>query len=98
MQVVVDPIKLEEKEMYADDDARSSVFKPEGTVGIKYRREKQLETMARLNVTYGQLFAQSKEKNLNNETLEVSRSALRFTDLHDRAGCMEVKGAIRMVL
>lgn len=115
IQVVVDPtINPEQMEMYADEDSRGGVLEPEGIVGIKYRREKQLETMARLDPTYGQLVAQSKEKNLNKETLEsvkvkmaereqilgpvYQQIALQFADLHDRAGRMEAKGTIRMAL
>ena len=48
--VVVDPtINPDYMEMYADEDARGGVLEPEGIVGIKYRRDKQLETMARLD-------------------------------------------------
>ena len=111
----MDPtINPEQMEMYADDDARGGVLEPEGIVGIKYRREKLLETMARLDPTYGELVARSKEKNLNKETLEsikvkmaereqilgpvYQQIALQFADLHDRAGRMQAKGTIRMPL
>lgn len=54
--VVVDPtINEDMMEMYADEESRGGVLEPEGIVGIKYRREKQLDTMARLDQTYGDL-------------------------------------------
>jgi Carboxyl transferase domain len=92
-------------EMYADEDSRGGVLEPEGIVGIKYRREKQLETMARLDPTYGKLRAQLNDKNLSHEAqsdIKVKMTqrekllgpvylqiALQFADLHDRAGRME---------
>jgi acetyl-CoA carboxylase / biotin carboxylase 1 len=101
-------------EMYADEEARGGVLEPEGIVNIKYRRDKQLDTMARLDPTYAQLRAQLAEKNLSSEqTSEIKlklterekllgpvymQIALQFADLHDRAGRMEAKGTIRMPL
>ena len=41
--------------MYADVDSRGGVLEPEGIVGIKFRKDKQLETMARLDPTYAEL-------------------------------------------
>ncbi|KAI1611633.1 acetyl-CoA carboxylase [Exophiala viscosa] len=113
--VVVDPtINPEQMEMYADEESRGGVLEPEGIVGIKYRREKQLETMARLDPTYGQLKAQLSAKDLAPEQLNdikvkmtereqllgpiYQQIALQFADLHDRAGRMEAKGTIRMPL
>lgn len=113
--VVVDPtINPEQMEMYADEDARGGVLEPEGIVSIKYRREKQLETMARLDPIYAQLKAQSADKGLSPEALSAIKAkmnererllgpvyqqiALQFADLHDRAGRMEAKGTIRMPL
>jgi acetyl-CoA carboxylase/biotin carboxylase 1 len=113
--VVVDPtINPEQMEMYADEESRGGVLEPEGIVGIKYRREKQLETMARLDPTYGELRAQSLAKGLTSEQSNTIKSkmtereqllgpvyqqiALQFADLHDRAGRMEAKGTIRMPL
>lgn len=100
--------------MYADEDARGGVLEPEGIVNIKYRRDKQLETMARLDATYAELRAQASDKSLSAEqTSEVKlrmterektlgpvylQIALQFADLHDRAGRMEAKGTIRMPL
>lgn len=113
--VVVDPtINPEQMEMYADAEARGGVLEPEGIVGIKYRREKQLETMARLDPEYAELRAQSLMKDLpadkaaaikakmtERETLlgpVYQQIALQFADLHDRAGRMQAKGTIRMGL
>ncbi|KIW49703.1 hypothetical protein PV05_11356 [Exophiala xenobiotica] len=113
--VVVDPtINPEQMEMYADEESRGGVLEPEGIVGIKYRREKQLETMARLDPIYGQLKAQSLAKDSTPEQLNDIKAkmtereqllgpiyqqiALQFADLHDRAGRMEAKGTIRMPL
>ena len=113
--VVVDPtINPEQMEMYADEDARGGVLEPEGIVGIKYRREKQLETMGRLDPTYMQLRTQAADKSLSQEQLAGVKAkmtereqllgpvyqqiALQFADLHDRAGRMQAKGTIRMPL
>jgi len=100
--------------MYADEEARGGVLEPEGIVGLKYRREKQLETMARLDPTYAELKAQSLAKGLTPDQLTAikikmaereqllapvyQQIALQFADLHDRAGRMEAKGTIRMPL
>ncbi|KAL8321347.1 hypothetical protein RB597_007577 [Gaeumannomyces tritici] len=76
--VVVDPtINPTAMEMYADVDARGGVLEPEGIVGIKYRKEKQLETMARLDPAYADLKKRmlaaqeaAKNKGANMEELE----------------------------
>ena len=101
-------------EMYADLESRGGVLEPEGIVSIKYRKERQLETMARLDPEYGQLKAQSLAKDLSAEQRNAIKAkmtereqllapiyqqiALQFADLHDRAGRMEAKGTIRMPL
>ena len=101
-------------EMYADEDARGGVLEPEGIVGIKYRRDRQLETMARLDTTYAGLKASLNNKNLSPDELSdikvklteretlllpvYSQIALQFADLHDRAGRMKAKDTIRMPL
>lgn len=54
--VVVDPtINSDMMEMYADEEARAGVLEPEGMVGIKYRRDKLVATMKRLDETYREL-------------------------------------------
>ncbi|KAI9795335.1 MAG: acetyl-coenzyme-A carboxylase [Piccolia ochrophora] len=110
--VVVDPtINPEAMEMYADEDSRGGVLEPEGIVNIKYRRDKQLETMARLDPTYGELKASLNDKSLSQDQLSdvkvkmtereslllpvYSQIAHQFADLHDRAGRMHAKGTIR---
>lgn len=100
--------------MYADEESRGGVLEPEGIVGIKYRRDKQLETMARLDPTYGELRRALQDTSLSAEQLSQIKNkmterenqllpvylqiALQFADLHDRAGRMEAKGTIRKVL
>jgi acetyl-CoA carboxylase / biotin carboxylase 1 len=101
-------------EMYADEDSRGGVLEPEGIVNIKYRREKQLETMARLDSTYAELKqalvdrsltsdqqAEIKEKITAREELLLpvyTQISLQFADLHDRAGRMKAKDTIRHAL
>lgn len=113
--MVVDPtINPEFMEMYADEDARGGVLEPEGIVNIKYRRDKQLETMARLDPEYGALRRQLADPSLSKEQMnEVKAKAtareqlllpvymqvsLQFADLHDRAGRMKAKNTIRQEL
>ncbi|KAI9836294.1 MAG: acetyl-coenzyme-A carboxylase [Sclerophora amabilis] len=113
--VVVDPtINPEAMEMYADEESRGGVLEPEGIVNIKYRRDKQLETMARTDPTYAELKAKLADKSLSHSEqsdLKVqltsreqtllpvyTQIALQFADLHDRAGRMEAKGTIRRPL
>jgi len=109
--VVVDPtINPEAMEMYADVDARGGVLEPEGIIGIKYRKDKQLETMARLDPVYASLKKQmaadlpkeqadelKKKMTLREKQLlpVYSQIALQFADLHDRSGRMKAKGVIR---
>jgi acetyl-CoA carboxylase/biotin carboxylase 1 len=110
--VVVDPtINPTYMEMYADDEARGGVLEPEGIVGIKYRRDKQLETMARLDPEYAALRQEAAKPDLPKEELDAVKAkmtvrerqllpiynqvALQFADLHDRAGRMKAKGVVR---
>ncbi|EAU29893.1 acetyl-CoA carboxylase [Aspergillus terreus NIH2624] len=113
--VVVDPtINPDQMEMYADEEARGGVLEPEGIVNIKYRREKQLDTMARLDATYGELRRSLEDPSLSKEQLSEIKTrmaareeqllpvytqiALQFADLHDRAGRMQAKNTIRKPL
>jgi acetyl-CoA carboxylase/biotin carboxylase 1 len=113
--VVVDPtINPQYMEMYADEDSRGGVLEPEGIVGIKFKKERQLETMARLDPTYGALKrkladasltreqqAEVKQKMAEREQLLLpvyAQISLQYADLHDRAGRMLAKGTIRMPL
>ncbi|KAK8048184.1 hypothetical protein PG994_009914 [Apiospora phragmitis] len=110
--VVVDPtINPVAMEMYADVDSRAGVLEPEGIIGIKYRKEKQLEAMARMDPTYAALKKQSTDPKLNSEQLEevkdkmserekqllpiYAQISIQFADLHDRSGRMKAKGTIR---
>ncbi|KAH8696039.1 putative acetyl-CoA carboxylase [Talaromyces proteolyticus] len=113
--VVIDPtINPDQMEMYADEESRGGILEPEGIINIKFRREKQLDTMARLDTAYGDLRRQLEDKSLSNEQLSniktkmaareeqllpvYTQIALQFADLHDRAGRMEAKGTIRQTL
>ncbi|RCK66171.1 Acetyl-CoA carboxylase [Candida viswanathii] len=110
--VVVDPtINSDIMEMYADVDSRAGVLEPEGMVGIKYRRDKLLATMQRLDPTYAQLKEKLNDSSLSPEehaqvsTKIVKREkallpiyaqiSVQFADLHDRSGRMMAKGVIR---
>lgn len=100
--------------MYADEDSRGGILEPEGIVNIKYRREKQLDTMARLDPTYGGLRRALEDTSLSKAHLSEIKTkmaareeqllpvflqiALQFADLHDRAGRMEAKNVIRRPL
>jgi acetyl-CoA carboxylase/biotin carboxylase 1 len=113
--VVVDPtINPDQMEMYADEESRGGVLEPEGIVNIKYRRDKQLDTMARLDTTYGDLRRSLEDTSLSKEQLSEIKTkmaereelllpvylqiALQFADLHDRAGRMQAKNTIRQAL
>ncbi|SCW00349.1 LAFE_0C02234g1_1 [Lachancea fermentati] len=113
--VVVDPtINLEQMEMYADINARAGVLEPEGMVGIKYRREKLLSTMARLDDKYKSLKEQLSDDSLTaDQHQEIANQladrekillpiyhqiTVQFADLHDRSERMLAKGAIRKEL
>ncbi|KAK0639553.1 acetyl-CoA carboxylase [Cercophora newfieldiana] len=113
--VVVDPtINPTAMEMYADVEARGGVLEPEGIIGIKYRKDKQLETMARLDPIYADLKKQITNTSLSKEEIDsvkkqmtareqqllpvYAQISLQFADLHDRAGRMKAKGVIREVL
>jgi acetyl-CoA carboxylase/biotin carboxylase 1 len=113
--VVVDPtINPTVMEMYADVEARGGVLEPEGIIGIKYRKDKQLETMARLDPVYSSLKKQMAKEGLSKEETDAIKKqmtereqqllpvyaqiSLQYADLHDRAGRMKAKGVIREVL
>jgi len=113
--VVVDPtINPQYMEMYADEDARGGVLEPEGTIAIRYKRERQLETMARLDTVYADLKKKMDDPTLSREQQAAIKAAmtdrerlllpiygqiaLQFADLHDRAGRMQAKGVIRQGL
>lgn len=109
--VVVDPtINEDMMEMYADIESRAGVLEPEGIVGIKFRREKILSTMARLDPIYASLKRSVEDKELPSDQVEDLKAKLaarekaltpiyqqisiQFADLHDRSGRMKAKGVI----
>ncbi|KAF2834537.1 hypothetical protein M501DRAFT_1000167 [Patellaria atrata CBS 101060] len=113
--VVVDPtINPQYMEMYADEESRGGVLEPEGIVGIKFRKDRQLETMARLDQTYGDLKRRLADPSISREDQSEIKAkmtereqllltvyqqvSLQFADLHDRAGRMHAKDTIRMPL
>jgi acetyl-CoA carboxylase/biotin carboxylase 1 len=113
--VVIDPtINPVAMEMYADQEARGGVLEPEGIIGIKYRKDKQLATMARLDPTYAALRKKLEQNGLSKEETDslkkkvvereqhllpvYAQISLQFADLHDRAGRMKAKGVVRDVL
>lgn len=105
--VVVDPtINKDMMEMYADVEARAGVLEPEGMVGIKFRQDKLVATMKRLDPVYAELSAQEqtdavKAKLAEREKLLMPiyrQISVQFADLHDRAGRMESKNTIRKAL
>ncbi|KAJ9106305.1 hypothetical protein QFC21_001450 [Naganishia friedmannii] len=110
--VVLDPsINPEHMEMYADKEARGGVLEPEGIVEIKYRKDKILATMARLDSEYAQLKAASTDTTKSADEQSAAQDkllarekhlwptyqqiALLYSDLHDRTGRMEAKGCAR---
>lgn len=109
---MLDPsINPEHMEMYADKEARGGVLEPEGIVEIKYRKDKVLATMARLDSEYAQLKAASTDTTKSAEEQSAAKEkllarekhlwptyqqiALLYSDLHDRTGRMEAKGCAR---
>lgn len=113
--VVVDPtINSEMMEMYADVESRAGVLEPEGMVGIKFRRDKLLTTMKRLDKRYAELSKEAERKDLSAEessNIKVKLAereklvmpiyqqiSVQFADLHDRAGRMKAKETIRQIL
>ena len=112
--VIDSTINADYMESYGDVEARGGVLEPEGMVGIKYRREKLLSTMARLDDTYRELKEQLAAKDLSAEAKEeISKKltareellypiyhkiSVQFVDLHDRSARMAVKGVIKKEL
>ncbi|KAH3668226.1 hypothetical protein OGAPHI_001980 [Ogataea philodendri] len=113
--VVVDPtINSDMMEMYADSESRAGVLEPAGMVGIKYRENKLIDTMNRLDDKCKSLRAQIATEGISAEektTLAKQLSerqkqllpiyaqiSVQFADLHDRAGRMVAKGTIRKEL
>lgn len=101
-------------EMYADEDSRGGILEPDGIVGLKFRKDRQLETMTRLDPIYADLKRRSSEDSVSADELSsikvkmaerekallpvYAQIAHQFADLHDRAGRMVAKGTIRLAL
>jgi acetyl-CoA carboxylase/biotin carboxylase 1 len=112
--VVDPTINPDYMEMYADEEARAGVLEPEGIIVIKYKKERIQATMERLDPAYADLKRRLNDPNtprddlakikVNLNTREqqlkpiYTQIAIQFADLHDRAGRMAAKGAIRMPL
>lgn len=108
--VVVDPtINSDMMEMYADVDSRAGVLEPEGMVGIKFRRDKLIAAMSRLDTQYAELKTKLSSELSPEEHSKVSAQlaareaallpiysqiSVQFADLHDRSGRMLAKGVI----
>lgn len=113
--VVVDPtINEDMMEMYADVESRAGVLEPEGMVGIKYRKDKLLATMERLDAKYAELKSKVSDTSLSEKDVsEIKKQieqrekqllpiyaqiSIQFADLHDRSGRMLAKGVIKKEL
>jgi len=94
-------------EMFADPDARGGVLEPEGIVAIKYRADKQLQTMARLDPEYSGLIRRVSESGPSGQEARAAAAerekavgpifasiANAYADLHDKSGRMEAVGVI----
>ena len=79
--VVVDPtINSDMMEMYADEESRAGVLEPEGMVGIKFRKDKLLAAMRRLDPTYKELSRKIEEE----KSLSEKEIAELHTQLNER--------------
>lgn len=112
--VVVDAtINEDMMEMYADVESRGGVMEPAGMVGIKYRENKLLATMNRLDDGCSSLKAKIDAASSEEEKAELTKElvarqskllpiyqqiSVQFADLHDRSGRMLAKGVIRKEL
>jgi acetyl-CoA carboxylase/biotin carboxylase 1 len=112
--VVVDPtINNDMMEMYADVESRAGVLEPAGMVGIKYRENKLIETMNRLDDSCKALKAKVDAATTEEEKAQLTKElsarhskllpvyqqiSVQFADLHDRSGRMLAKGVIRKEL
>lgn len=67
-------------EMYADKESRAGVLEPEGMVNIKFRLQKQLDTMARLDPIYGDLRKSLYDKSKSLSTEELSAIKKKMTE------------------
>ncbi|KAG4305746.1 hypothetical protein PORY_000656 [Pneumocystis oryctolagi] len=113
--VVIDPTINEDMiEMYADENSRAGILEPEGIVEIKFRKEKLLACMSRLDPIYASLKKKLLVSNLSQDELSqikikmdereklllpiYRQIGIHYADLHDRPTRMKHKGAIRRSL
>ncbi|CCJ31347.1 unnamed protein product [Pneumocystis jirovecii] len=113
--VVIDPtINEDMMEMYADEESRAGILEPEGIVEIKFKKEKLLACMSRLDSTYASLKKQLQEPNLSQDQLFQIKTkinereklllpiyrqiSIHYADLHDRPIRMKYKNTIRRSL
>ncbi|CAO1637783.1 unnamed protein product [Sympodiomycopsis kandeliae] len=86
-------------EMYADPTSRGGVLEPEGIVSVKYRQDKQRDTMLRLDSKYAALVQAGDKAGIAAREKEVgpifSAIAVAYADLHDKTGRMAAMGVIR---
>lgn len=90
-------------EMYADPTSRGGVLEPEGIVSVKYRPDKQRETMIRLDSQYAQLVQDGADKKVTaareKELSPIFNAvAVAYADLHDKTGRMAAMGVIRQAV
>ena len=103
--VVVDPtINEKSMEMYADTTSRGGILEPPGICEVKFRSGDQVKLMHRIDPQLQKLAADpagnaaaiaAREEALMPFYTQVAHA---FADLHDRAGRMKAKGAIRDVV
>lgn len=113
--VVIDPTVNEDMmEMYADEESRAGILEPGGVVEIKFRKEKLLRCMSRLDPIYISLKKQLQDPNLSQDQLAEIKTkinereklllpiyqqiSIEYADLHDRPIRMKRKGVIRQSL
>ncbi|PWN29106.1 putative acetyl-CoA carboxylase [Jaminaea rosea] len=89
-------------EMYADPTSRGGVLEPEGIVSVKYRHDKQRETMLRLDSRYAELVKSGDKQASAAREKELSpifnAIAVAYADLHDKTGRMAAMGVIRQAV
>ncbi|KAG4303427.1 hypothetical protein PCANB_000328 [Pneumocystis canis] len=113
--VVIDPtINEDMMEIYADEESRAGILEPEGVVEIKFRKEKLLLCMSRLDPIYASLKRQLQDPSLSQDQLSQIKTkieerenlllpiyrqiSIQYADLHDHPIRMKHKGAIRQSL
>ena len=108
--VVVDrKINPDVMEMYCTENARGGVLEPSGIVEIKYRSQKVVAAMERLDSRYKSL----RQSQLNNDSDEIKemlkarekmlfpvfqQAATELADLHDRPERMLSKGVVTSIV